>query len=363
MRKKYDKVFLGIILTLLFFGFFVLASASLGMAAREGKNSYDILLKQVVLGGGVGFILFLLTSRIYYKKWKSLALPFFVISFCLTLLVFVPHIGFKYGGAARWLSLGSFTFQPSELLKFAFVVYLSSWLSSRRNEVPSFKAGFVPFLIIVGFVGVSLILQPDIGTLGVICITGALLFFLAGGRFTQLGLLLILGFVLVSALVWSKPYLKSRINIFFNESYDLQGAGYQTNQAKIAMGSGGIWGKGFGQGISKFNYLPEPTGDSIFAVIGEEFGFIGTTFLILLFLFFCFKCFHIANRASNTFGRLLASGIAILITVQVFVNMYAIAGLIPLTGLPLIFISQGGSALALALAEVGIILNISKYSL
>lgn len=362
IRKKYDKVFLGLVLTLLFFGFFVLASASLGLAAREDKNYYLPILKQIALGGGVGFIFLIITSKIPYKKWKTISLPLFLFSFILTVLVFESHFGFEHGGAKRWLSfgIGNFTFQPSELLKIAFVIYLASWLSKRQKEMHSFKKVFLPFLAILGFISIVLILQPDMGTLGVIAFTSLFLFLLAGGKITHAGLVILLGVILFSTLIFFKPYLKERVNVFLNSTYDIQGAGYQLNQSKIAIGSGGILGKGFGKGLAKFNYLPEPTGDSIFAVIGEEFGFMGTSFLIFLFLCFLFKSLRIAVKTTDLFGRLLVSGIAILITVQSFVNMYAVVGLIPLTGLPLIFISQGGSALALTLAGVGIILNVSR---
>jgi len=361
MVKKYDRVFLATILILVVFGFIILASASLGLAARTDKNSYFTLLKQVALGG-LGICLFIITSKIHYKKWKKIALPLFLFSFALSFLVFVPQLNFEHGGAKRWLSLGFFSFQPSELLKFSFIIYLSCWLSQKQKQVPSFKKGFLPFLVIVAFVGINLIFQPDIGTLGVITITGALMFFLAGGKFTQIGLTIILGLVMLALLIFAKPYLMSRIDVFLNSNYDSLGAGYQTNQAKIAMGSGGLWGKGLGNGLSKFNYLPEPTGDSIFAIIGEELGFAGSIFLIILFIFFFLRATRIALGAPDLFGRLLVSGIAIMIMIQVFVNMCAVVGLIPLTGLPLIFISQGGSSLALTLAATGIILNVSKYS-
>lgn len=362
IKKKQDALFLSIVLTLLFVGFFILSSASLGLAAQTNKNSYLPLIKQVLLGGGVGFALLFLTNKINYKKWKKVSLPFFLFSFLLTLLVFVPHLGIEHGGAKRWILLGFLSFQPSELLKFSFVVYLSSWLSKKQKDISSFKTGFFPFLVIVGFVALTLVSQPDIGTLGVICVTAGAMFFLAGGKYAQVGLFIIIGIIALSSLIVIKPYAMDRITVFLDNTQDIQGVGYQLNQAKIAIGSGGLFGKGFGEGLSKFNYLPEPVGDSIFAVAAEEFGFIGTTFLILLFLAFFWKCLQVASKAPDRFGRLLASGIAILIISQSFINMYAIVGLMPLTGLPLIFISQGGSSLAVTLAEVGILLNISKNS-
>lgn len=361
MRRKKDIVFIGIVAVLLLSGFFILSSASLGLASK-GKAYYFTILKQVFLGGGVGLILLFLTSKLHYRHFRKWALLLFIASFILTILVVIPNIGFSHGGAQRWFSIGPITFQPSELLKFAFVVYLSSWLVKRKDQINNFSSGFLPFLIIMGFVAVALIIQPDMGTLGVISITGMILFFLSGGKIFQTGILIFLGLLVISVLAYLRPYMLQRILVFQNSSYDIQDSGYQLNQAKIALGSGGIFGRGFGQGRAKFNYLPEPVGDSIFAVVGEEFGFIGTMSLISLFFLFFYKSMRIALKAPDPFGRLLVSGIAILIVVQCFINMSANVGLVPLTGLPLIFISQGGSALMLALAEVGVIINVSKHS-
>jgi cell division protein FtsW len=360
--KKYDKVFLVVVIVILIFGFFVLSSASLGLAVRYGENSYYLIFKQIFLAGSLGFFLFFLTSRINYKMWKKLAFPFFILSFLLTLLVFVPSLGLEHGGARRWLNLGNFSFQPAELLKFAFVVYLSSWLAGRRREIISFKNSFLPFLIIVGLVALSLVLQPDIGTLFIICLTSGFLFFLAGGKMTQVGLLILLGFIAFSLLIVLEPYRLSRALVFFDSSFDLQDTGYQLREAKIALGSGGFWGRGLGKGVFKFQLLPEPTGDSIFPVLGEELGFAGAFILIALFMIFFLRVVKISLSHPDTFAKLLVMGLAILITGQSLVNMYAMTGLIPLTGLPLIFFSQGGSAFILALAEVGVILNISRYS-
>lgn len=259
------------------------------------------------------------------------------------------------------MNFGGFSFQPSELLKFGFLVYLSSWLAARKEEVSSFKFGFLPFLIIVAFVAALLIAEPNISTLLVIGFTAVAIFYIAGGHFKQIAALALIAGILLSAVVIMKPYLMERILVFVDRTHDPQGSGYQIKQAEIAFGSGGIIGKGFGMGIQKFNYLPEPTGDSIFAVIGEEFGFFGTSILIGLFLLFMHRGLLVSSRAPDNFGRLFGSGIVIMIVMQSFMNMAAMIGIFPLTGLPLLFISQGGSALALTLAEVGVLLNISKY--
>jgi len=361
MRNRPDRILLGIVALLVLFGFFMLASAFLGPAAKKVGTFYSSLARQILIGLFGGGLFLFIASRIPYRFWRKISLPLFLATFFLTILVFVPKLGLEYGGARRWLNLGSFTFQPSELLKFGFLVYLSSWLASRKEEVSSFRFGLFPFLVIVAFVGGLLVAEPNVSTLLVIAFAAVSLFYIAGGRFKQIAIMFLIGVGLLFAVVQMRPYLKERLMVFINPNHDLQGSGYQLQQSKIALGSGGIFGKGFGMSVQKFNYLPEPTGDSIFAVIGEEFGFLGTASLIALFLFFLYRGFLVALAAPDNFGRLLGSGIVIMIIFQSFMNMAAMIGIFPLTGLPLLFISQGGSALAITLAEVGVLLNISKY--
>lgn len=363
MRKKeYDKIFLLIIFIFLIVGIFILASASIGLLVKEGEKVRfsDILLRQFVLGLMPGLILLFITSRIHYKKWKKIALFFFLFSFLLTLAVFEKHIGFEYGGARRWLKIGSFSFQPSELLKFAFVVYLASWINTKQEDIKSFKFGLIPFLVIIAFVGIVLINQPNFGTLGVITITSLLMFVIGGGKLSQIAIIILLGLILIYIAMQFYPHVASRINVFLNPSLERKGIGYQIDQSLIAIGSGHIFGRGFGMSIQKFRYLPEPIGDSIFAVFGEEFGFLGSVLLISLFLFFLYRGFHIVLKNSDPFARLLGSGIIISITVQSFINIGSMIGILPLTGLPLTFISKGGSALLITLTQLGILLNISK---
>lgn len=362
MKKKSDRILLVIVAILVLFGFFMLASAFLGPAAENAGTFYSALSRQILIGLVGGGVLFFMASKIPYSFWRKISLPIFLATFFLTLLVFT-RLGFEHGGARRWISIGPLFFQPSELLKFGFLVYLSSWLASRKEEVSSFKFGFFPFFIIVAFVAGLLILEPNISTLLVTASTAVALFYIAGGKFKQIAVMILIGAALLFIVIQMPQfsYLKERITTFWNKGYDSQGTGYQIKQSLIAFGSGGIFGKGFGMGLQKFKYLPEPTGDSIFAVIGEEFGFLGTSVLIGLFLVFLYRGFLIAKRAPDNFSGLLSSGIVILIVVQSFMNMAAMTGIFPLTGLPLLFISQGGSALALTLLEVGVLLNISKY--
>lgn len=359
--RRIDKVFLAISSIIILAGFFILASASMGLLSREGVRFSTVILKQGIVGLGGGLVMFLIASRVHYKNWAKIALPLFALSFLASLLVFEPHIGFEHAGAKRWISLGLVTFQPAEFLKFAFIIYLASWISARKNDIGSFKFGLAPFVLIVSFVGAVLVLQPDLGTLTVILATSGFMFFIGGGKFKQIAILFLLGAVLLAALAFLKPHAMSRIMVFIDPSLDPQGIGYQMKQSLIAIGSGGIFGRGFGMSIQKFNYLPEPVGDSIFAVFAEEFGFAGSLFLVTLFLLFLYRGFKIVLAAPDSFARLLGSGIVILIVVQSFINIGAMSGIIPLTGMPLIFVSQGGSAFAFALAELGVLLNISKY--
>ena len=360
--KTYDKPFLIIFAALVLFGFLALASASLGQAAKEGVSFYDYLSRQIIIGLGFGGILFYLGLRLPYKLWRRLALVVFLAGLGLMFLVYVPNFGFSHGGARRWLNFGYFFFQPVEFLKFGFIVYLSSWIASRKEELASFEFGLAPFFVFLGIIGILLLLQPDMGSFGVIGFTALALFFIGGAKKSHLAIIIILGLLAVALLVAIEPYRASRFMTFINPNNDLKGSGWQLHQSLIAIGSGSILGKGLGRGIQKFDYLPEAAGDSIFAVIAEEFGFLGVFFLIAAFLFFFWRGLFIAKNAPNVFGRLLAAGFVIIMALQSFIHMGGLTGLMPLTGLPLVFISQGGSSLAVSFLMAGVILNISKYN-
>ncbi|MEK7646926.1 MAG: putative lipid II flippase FtsW [Patescibacteria group bacterium] len=359
--KGADRIFLGVVFFLVLFGFLALASASLGAAVREGESFYSYLYRQIIFGFGVGGILFWIGIRTHYKFWQKISFPLFLAGIVLLLLVYVPQLGFAHGGAKRWLNFGFFFFQPSEFMKLVFIAYLASWMSARKEQIKSMKFGLLPFIVMAGLVGVLLVLEPDVGTFGVIAITSMFLFFIGGAKKSHIMILIAAGLILLSVLVALEPYRLTRFLVFINPEYDLSGAGYQLHQSLIAIGSGGFFGRGFGKSLQKFDYLPESTGDSIFAVIAEEFGFFGVLAIVGAFMFFLWRGLHIARHAPDNFGRLLASGIVILIVVQALIHMGALIGLLPLTGLPLVFISQGGSSLALSLLAAGIVLNISKY--
>ncbi len=357
---KPDYILLAITGILLIIGMFMIASASPVMSSSRFGDAY-FLLKNQFVGLVVGFAALLAGWRIRYSFWKKMAPVLLIASLFLMALVFVPGIGLELKGAARWIAVGSLSFQPAEVAKLAFIIYLAAWLEAKQNEIRGFATGFLPFLVMLGIISVLFILQPDIGTLGVLALTATLLYFSGGGKITQIGILLLMGSAALAVLVILQPYRMERIAVFLEPNADVQDSGYQLRQSLIALGSGGMWGKGFGMSRQKFNYLPEATGDSIFAIYGEEFGFIGSLLLVSVFFAFAWRGIRIARHAPDVFGRHLATGITLLIIIQAFINMAAISGLVPLTGLPLSFISFGSSALVVNLAEVGILMNISKY--
>lgn len=360
MFSKVDKPLLYISLVLLLGGLLILGSASMVLSAKNFGSPLFYLLRQLSYGGIVGLVGFFAGLLIPYRFWRKAALPLMLLSFVLLALLFVPQLGYTAKGAQRWLLLGPFSFQPAEFLKLAFIMYLASWLDARRRDVSSVAYGMIPFALMLSIVGLFLVMQPDIGTLGVIVITAGILYFMGGGRVSQIATLIGFGLVILYFLIQMKSYRLSRITVFLNPEIDPQGTGYQITQALIGIGSGGFWGEGFGRSIQKFQYLPEPMGDSIFSVYAEEMGFLGAALLIGAFGFFFWRALFVSKRAPDVFGRLLGAGIAIGIMTQVFINMAAISGLLPLTGIPLPLVSYGGTSLAMTMTSIGILLNISK---
>lgn len=360
-KKKVDKFFLTIILVLGVVGIAMFISASLGVLAKNKETFYAVLISQLGLGLGVGFLAMYLTSKINYKFWRKAALIIFIASILLTAAVFLPSLGWSHQGAERWIRFGPVSFQPAELLKLGFVIYFAAWLSWAKSRVQNFKFGTLPFLVMLAVIAFILLNQPDTKSFILIIGTGIVMLFVSGTPLRYIFGVGALAALLLGLLVIFTPYLKERVKTFIDPSQDVRGASYQIQQSMIALGSGGIFGRGYGQSIQKFSYLPEPQGDSIFAVLGEEFGFIGTVAIILLYLFFALRGFHIANHSPDTFSRLLTFGIVILITMQALMHIASITGVFPLTGVPLPFVSQGGTSLAINLAAVGIILQISRF--
>ncbi len=359
-RVKVDIPFLISISILVIAGYLIFASASLGLLSKQAVKYANVAFNQTFYGLFFGSIACLITANFDYKHYRKYSLWIFIFSALVTLLVFVPHVGVSHGGAKRWIYIGTLSFQPSELLKIGYIIFFSAWMAKVKDKANTFKYGFVPFTALISIVAIILIKQPDTDTFLITAFAGTAIFLSAGGRWKYIFISALIAVLGITALAFTRPYVMSRITTFINPSANALGSGYQIQQSLIAIGSGGLFGRGFGQSIQKFNVLPEPIGDSIFAVASEEFGFIGAVLIILLFIFFAFRGLKIAGKVPDTFGRLLVVGIVIMIVSQAFVNIGAMVGVLPLSGITLPFVSHGGTALFMTLAEVGIILNISK---
>ena len=275
--------------------------------------------------------------------------------------MFIPGLGWKHLGAQRWIQFIGLRFQPVEILKFGFVIYFAAWLSWAKNRVQDFRFGILPLAILLTIIAAILFRQPDTKSFILIAVTGFCMLFISGVSMKWITLLGAGSMIVLGFLVFFTPYLQDRIKTFMDPSQDPQGSSYQIQQSLIAIGSGGIFGRGYGQSIQKFSYLPEPQGDSIFAVVGEELGFVGSVAIIILYLLFVLRGLRIANNSPDLFSRLLVSGIVILIVAQSFMNIASITGVFPLTGVPLVFISHGGTSLMIDLLALGIVLQISKF--
>jgi len=360
--KKVDKFFLTIVFLLVAIGVTIFISASLGVLSKNEKTFYSILINQLAFGLGLGLLGMYLATKINYKFWRQHALLFFIGSILLTAAVFIPNLGLSHQGAERWIGIGSFSFQPVEILKFGFIIYFAAWLSWAKNKVQSFKFGILPMGIMLSIIAFILLNQPDTKSFILIAITGICMLFLSGVPMKYIFGLAAVAILFLATVVFFKPYLQERIKTFIDPSQDAQGSSYQIRQSLIAFGSGGIFGRGYGQSIQKFSYLPEPQGDSIFAVLGEEFGFVGTVGTIILYLLFALRGFKIANNSPDSFSRLLVFGIVILIMMQTLMHIASTTGVFPLTGVPLPFMSHGGTSLLIYLVATGIILQISRSS-
>jgi len=365
-KSSPDYFFLEILLVLIIFGLVMLTSASSDIGRLRFGDSYYYIKHQLLYGLLLGIIGFLIGLFIDFRFLEKLAPLFLILSIISLILVFTP-LGFKSGGSERWLSLGPLSFQPGELLKLTFLIYLSSWLSRNLKRSKSFTQGFLPFLFLAAIVSLLLFLQPATTTAIIILAASLIMYFTAGAKIKFLVALVLVTLLGVAVLITVTPYRFQRITSwltsFKGQNADILGKGYHLNQALIAIGSGRIFGVGYGQSTTKINYLPGSIDDSIFAVIAEELGFVGSAGLVFLFLLFIWRGINIAAAAPDNFSRYLVTSFISLIGLQAFINIGAISGLIPLTGIPLPFISYGGTALAVFLTMSGIILNISRWRL
>lgn len=358
--SKPDYILLGTVVLLVLLGLVILASASVVMSQERFGESYYYLKHQAFFGVLAGAAFAWVAYKLPWKFWEKASLPILLLGFFLLILVFVPEIGYGRGGASRWIQVADISLQPSEIAKLGFILYLAAWLRHKEKGFRRLNESLLPFLFVSGLLGIFLIIQPDVGTLGIMMTTGALIYFLSGAPLLHMGIIAGLGSALLLLLLKIAPYRANRITAFFNSQVDPMGISYQINQALIAIGSGGIFGFGIGHSRQKYSFLPEPISDSIFAIWSEEAGFIGAFILIFLFLIFIWRGFKISLSSSNEFLRLAGAGITTWIGLQAFINIGAISGLMPLTGIPLPFVSYGGTSLIVSFVGVAILLRISK---
>ncbi len=356
-----DKILLSIIIFLMIAGFMIFFSSAMGLIPRGGAEFKTIITNQFLFGVVLGSVALLISSKINYKYWRRYSLYIFLASILLSILVFVPGIGMSHGGATRWIDLGFATIQPSEFLKIGMVIFLASWLSYKKNDVNDIKHGLLPFVGMLSLIGLIMLKQPDTDTFMIIAASSLTMFIVAGAKWRYVISIILSGVLLLAVMAQIYPHVKDRFLILMKPlDFDILNKGYQTKQSLIAVGSGGLTGRGFGQSIQKFKYLPEPIGDSVFAVFAEEFGFVGSVILILTFIMLLLRSYKIATQTNDLFATLLVIGFVTIITAQAFLNIGSMIKVAPLSGLPLPLISHGGTATIVTLISLGIILNVSK---
>ena len=351
-QQHVDFGLLMIVAILVTFGLVMVYDSSVVQAFKDFGNKYFYIRQQliwVLLGSGALFFF----SKFNFHHLKKIALPFLIVSFVMLIAVFIPDLGVNAGGAHRWLKVGPVTVQPAEIIKLASIIFFAALFEKK------IKNG--PFILVVGAVSVIVgVLQKDLGSVVVYFLTALTMYIFAGAKLKYLTGMIPFAILAAIGFILSTPYRKQRVLAFLDPFSDPQGYTYHISQVLIALGSGGLFGLGIGQSRQKFEYIPEVTTDSIFAIVGEELGFIGSAFLIGMFILLLYKCSKIVENTHDGFGKLLAFGLTSWIATQTIINLAAMVSLIPLTGVPLPFISYGGSALLVNLVAIGILLNISR---
>lgn len=344
-------------------GLLALSSASAPTSFARYGDSYFLLKRQITNGVIPGVLLLLVLSKLDYRIFRKAAFPLLIFSIALLIAVLIPGLGADFGTARSWIAIFGLTFQPAELVKLTFLIYLASWLEARgAHRASNFSEGLVPFITVLGLIIVLIMLQPDLGTLIIIVAMSLAVYWVGGAAFSHVLGIVALGVAGILLLAKITPYRAARLTVFLHPELDPQGIGYHINQAFLAIGSGGLFGRGFGLSRQKYQYLPEVAGDSIFAIIAEELGFFLTALFLAAYSYLMYLGLRIAQRAPDVFGKLLAVGIISWFSFQAIINIGAMVGALPLTGVPLPFVSQGGTALAVGLAACGILINISKQS-
>lgn len=365
-----DKYLLSIIPILIVFGLIMLFSASLATSQSNFGDPYHYIKGQL-FGLFIGLIFFFFSFRIDYHIFKKYSFLFLIASLILLILVFIPGLRNEYGTSYSWIIIFGKSLQVSEFVKLFFLFYFAAWLESKKDDLKKFSNGILPFLVVLMIVGAFILKQPDLGTFLIICFVSLMVYLVAGGNISHLFILfliMIIGVLFIFNSMNSdsdkgliKQYQINRVRCLQNPDFD-KDICYQVNQSMIAVGSGGLWGRGLGESRQKFNYLPEVWSDSIFPIIAEEIGFVGSIILILIYLSIFIKGMMIAGKAPDLFGQSLAVGISVWIFFQAFLNIAGMINLVPMTGVPLPFISAGGTSLSVLLAAFGVLLNVSKQA-
>ena len=355
-----DGSLVAVLIMLLLAGLLILFSATYYIAQDRGDPLGEV--KKQLIGIAMGSAAMIFTSRVPYRFWRDtwVVVGALGISAVLLILVIIPGVGVYLNGSRRWLSVAGMSFQPSEFAKMAVVLYMATTLTYRGKKIKSLIFGIVPVLLVPGVVFLLILQQPNLSTAGSILITSLILIIIAGARWRHISMMLVGGICVGGFYAWSAPYRRERLLSFTDPFAKMNDEGYQLAQSLIAFGSGGVFGMGLGMGRQKYAYLPYPESDFIFAIVGEDFGFAGCVAVIALFVAFMLCGMRIATRCRDKFGALLAAGITCSITVQAFLNMGVVIGILPTTGLPLPFFSAGGTSISITMAAVGILMNISR---
>jgi len=358
-RGTPDFLLLFLTLGMVGFGIVMIFSASFTISYWNMGNRWFFTQRQIQWAG-IGFIAMSVAMNIPFRIYKEKVVYIFLGSIAILLLVFFPGIGQYRNGAHSWIGFGSLTVQPSEFTKIGLILYLAALMSKKGNKMKNFKQGLLPPLIISLFVFALIALQPDYGTGIILLLTAGVMIIVAGAKLKHIAYLALVGGGLLVLLIFSASYRASRFTSFMDPWKDPWGSGYHLIQSLIALGNGGIFGTGFGKGIQKFFYLPYPQSDFIFSVMGEELGLVGVTLFILVYLILLWRALFVSLRSKDSFGALVGVGIVTLLGLQAFINIGGVTGAIPITGVPLPFISAGGSALIMAMISMGIMLSLSR---
>jgi len=358
--RRPDYLLLASTIALLVLGTLMVYSASFVVAHNEFNDDAYFLIRQL-LWIAAGLVGMLIAVRIDYRWWRSLSLPIMFICILMLVLVLIPGIGASSYGAVRWIKLGPVQIQPSEIAKLAMTLYLADWLARRGPIVGQFLKGLLPFAIIVGVVALLVAVQPDLGTTAIIIGVSACVFFVGGANLLHIAVLGLAGAAAGSALLAHlSGYQLDRVRAFLDPWSDIQGFGWHTAQGLIALGSGGVFGSGLGNGFQKFYWVPNAHTDAIYAIIGEELGFVGCMGVLFLFVVLAWRGFLIAWRGPDAFARLFATGLTCMLTLQTLVNIAVVTNSLPYTGVTLPLVSFGGSSTVISLIAIGLLLNISR---